>query len=99
MEEKLNPVQWVLVLSVWALILYGLWQIGGWMLSEVMNLTPKKLAMTSLLITAIPFCFLILFGVTGITNAMHLSGALTLLSFWLSVPAMIIAAIWYLVAR
>jgi len=97
---KYHPaLEWGLGTIYLALIIWGLWHLGGWLFVEAMNLTPKKLAVASLLLTAIPFAFLIVFGVAGVKNAMHVSGAITVLSFWLSLPGLVAATVWYVVSN
>jgi len=94
---KYHPaLEWGLGILYLVLILFGLWKFGGWMYIEMQSFTPKKLALTSLSLTVIPFILLIIFGMTGAKNAMHVSGALTILSFWLSGPGMVAAGVWFL---
>lgn len=77
---------------------WGLWHPGGWLLNEAMSLTPKKLVIGSIVLTAIPFTFLIIFGIAGQQNAMTVSGILTMLSFSITVPALLVSGIWYLMS-
>ena len=60
--DKYHPaLDWGLGVIYLVLIIWGLWHLGGWLFNEVMSLTPKKLAIGSIVLTAIPFTFLIIF--------------------------------------
>jgi len=95
MDEQNQILQWIVGSVLLLLIMYGFWNGASW-LFEVLHLTPKNLALVSLSLTLIPFVLLIIFGMTGAKNAMHVSGALTILSFWLSGPGMVAAGVWFL---
>ena len=96
---KYNPaLEWGLGIIYLVLIIWGLWHLGGWLYIEAMSLTPKKLAIGSIALTAIPFTFLIIFGIAGQQNAMTVSGALTMLAISISGLGLLVSGVWYLMS-
>jgi len=94
---KYHPaLEWGLGFVYLVLILFGAWKLGGWLFNEMQSFTPKKLAIMSLMLTTIPLVLLIVFGIADIKDAMHVSGVLTVLSFWISGPGLLAAGVWYL---
>ena len=96
---KYHPaLEWGLGIIYLALIIWGLWNLGGWLSSEAMSLTPKKLAIACIVLTAIPLALLLIFGIAGQQNAMTVFGALTVLAFSISGLGLFISSVWYLLS-
>ena len=97
--SKYHPaLEWGLGIIYLVLIIWGVWHLGGWLFNEAMSLTPKKLAIGSIVLTAIPFAFLIIFGIAGQQNAMTVSGALTMLAISISGLGLLVSGVWYLMS-
>lgn len=96
--DKDNPIlQWVVGTALLLLILYGLSGGFSWLLFEVMNLTPRKLAVFSLCVIFIPLILTIVL-LAGSSNAGNSTVAYyTIFLMPFGVLGLVVTGIWALI--